>query len=234
MYPFIYTTGTGNQLPPPQLPQFPPGTLIKIVRTKEFPPKFPKTSIRSGMKIMMLGYIMTIEIAASKTNRIYFDNSTIRIETKNITDKAKVYAQFYKWWREQELRVCTELMEELYPIFAALGKAKPSIKIRWLKRALGNCSCRGVITIAVISLRSSRETLRYLMLHEMAHIIYPHHKKSFWDFVQAHMPDYKARQRRLNIDAHSAGSTWRLHKRKPAKLATTHSTQTTNTRQRYV
>lgn len=41
--------------------------------------------------------------------------------------------------------------------------------------------------------------LRYLILHELAHLIVPNHSEAFWKLVARHMPDYRT-QRKIAQD----------------------------------
>ncbi|WP_178140096.1 M48 family metallopeptidase, partial [uncultured Campylobacter sp.] len=39
--------------------------------------------------------------------------------------------------------------------------------------------------------------VRYVVLHELTHMLYPHHQKSFYDFIEKIMPDYKKQEQIL-------------------------------------
>lgn len=70
----------------------------------------------------------------------------------------------------------------------------PEIKIRKMKASWGICRPRqGVVTFNKKLLEAPRESIEYVVLHEFAHLVYPDHSKKFYDFIAAHMPDWKQR-----------------------------------------
>lgn len=48
--------------------------------------------------------------------------------------------------------------------------------------------------------------LRYLILHELAHLVVPDHSAAFWKVVGQHMPDYREQRRAAQAHFQRAGS----------------------------
>ncbi len=42
--------------------------------------------------------------------------------------------------------------------------------------------------------------IEYVILHEIAHFLYPFHNKAFYNFVSIHMPDWQERKKKLNLE----------------------------------
>lgn len=50
-----------------------------------------------------------------------------------------------------------------------------------------------------------RSCAEYVVLHELAHFLYPNHSRSFYDFIAGYMPDWQERERLLKqIDREAA------------------------------
>ena len=63
----------------------------------------------------------------------------------------------------------------------------------------GSCNSRkGYINLSLNLIEKAPDLVEYVVLHELAHLIYPHHQKSFYDFIAKLMPDFKAREKQLN------------------------------------
>jgi predicted metal-dependent hydrolase len=67
-----------------------------------------------------------------------------------------------------------------------------SQKTRW-----GSCSRNGTISLNDQLLFVPRETVEYLMIHELCHTRHLNHSKRFWALVARHCPDYRQHERML-------------------------------------
>lgn len=98
--------------------------------------------------------------------------------------------------------VCMERLkaavERMYPLAAALGVARPQLRVRNMKSQWGNCHYRqGYITLNT-ALASCPEQLQdYVALHELVHFLHPDHGAGFYAVMDALMPDWKQRRRVL-------------------------------------
>lgn len=73
------------------------------------------------------------------------------------------------------------------------------VVIRKMTTRWGSCNSRkGYINLSLNLIEKAPELVEYVVLHELTHLIYPHHQKSFYDFIAKLMPDFKTREQRLN------------------------------------
>lgn len=73
------------------------------------------------------------------------------------------------------------------------------VVVRKMTTRWGSCNSRkGYINLSLNLIEKALELVEYVVLHELAHLIYPHHQKSFYDFIAALMPDFRSREKRLN------------------------------------
>ncbi len=68
----------------------------------------------------------------------------------------------------------------------------PGLKIRKMKSRWGVCH-RGKkrITLNLDLMRFEQPAIQYVIIHELAHFIYPNHSPNFWSLVQENCPDYQ-------------------------------------------
>lgn len=66
-----------------------------------------------------------------------------------------------------------------------------AIKFRKTKRQWGSCSQKNIISFNTMAAKLPLNVIHYLVVHELAHIRHKHHKRSFWELVAHHLPDYK-------------------------------------------
>ncbi|MCI6153080.1 M48 family metallopeptidase [Fusobacterium perfoetens] len=94
-----------------------------------------------------------------------------------------------------------DLMIELtMTIGEKIGYTPIKIKFRDMKTRWGSCnSMKKSITYNHQLYKKSIYFIEYVVLHELAHIPYPHHQKTFWEFIEKIMPDWKERKKLGNI-----------------------------------
>ena len=72
------------------------------------------------------------------------------------------------------------------------------LTIRDMKTRWGSCNFKkGYINLALNLVEKSPELIEYVVLHELTHLIFPHHQKSFYDYIANLMPDFRDREKRL-------------------------------------
>ena len=104
-----------------------------------------------------------------------------------------------KMKQEAEEKIETEDIERLqkivekniYKYANILGKRPNKVRIRELKYAWGSCSINKNISINLKLAKKSEKAIEYVVLHEMCHLIYMNHSKSFWNLVEKNMPNFK-------------------------------------------
>jgi hypothetical protein len=82
---------------------------------------------------------------------------------------------------------------------AALGVKAAGLKVRAMRSRWGNCNTRsGVITLSLALAERPLESLDYILVHELAHLIVRSHGPRFKAIVERHVPDWKRRRKALN------------------------------------
>lgn len=79
-----------------------------------------------------------------------------------------------------------------------LGVAPQKVRIKKIKYAWGSCSSKKNITINMCLAKKDEKIIKYVVLHEMCHLIYMNHSKDFWNLVHKHMPKYKEYKNKLH------------------------------------
>lgn len=81
----------------------------------------------------------------------------------------------------------------------AVNRKINRVVVRKMTTRWGSCNSRkGYINLSLNLIEKAPELVEYVVLHELTHLIYPHHQKSFYSFIAALMPDFRSREKRLN------------------------------------
>ena len=80
---------------------------------------------------------------------------------------------------------------------AMMGLCPTGVKITTAQKRYGSCSAKNSLCFSCYLMRSPDEAIDAVVVHELAHIRYKNHGKSFYALIEQYMPDYKARKKLL-------------------------------------
>lgn len=87
------------------------------------------------------------------------------------------------------------LKERLLPMVvhwaSVVGVPVPPLTIRDTNSRWGSCSSKGRLSFSLRSQILSDQQLSYLVLHEIAHLVYFNHSSKFHDLVEHHIPGHR-------------------------------------------
>ncbi len=140
----------------------------------------------NGQKIPIFGKELIINIdfdSSHKRTSINLCDKYINVYT-NKDDPSNRIARFLKEHAKQGL---TKLAKE--KAFAS-GKIIKSIQLRDTKSRWGSCSNDGRINFSWRLIFAPYEAMDYVVAHEVAHLTYMNHSKSFWKLCEDLSCDY--------------------------------------------
>lgn len=119
--------------------------------------------------------------------KIYAPNKVSQVELNNAIDK------FYT--QKAQIKITTLVKKysdimQLYPEYVGFRKSKT----KW-----ASCSERNRITFNPELMKLSTSLIEYIIVHELAHIVYKNHSKYFWRLVKKYMNDYPKKEQMLKI-----------------------------------
>ena len=96
-----------------------------------------------------------------------------------------------KWLLKQAKVIFQEELDKIYNIFPT-SIPYPSLTIRSMKTRWGVCNVRTKrVTLNLELIKKDIKYLDYVIAHELSHLVYPDHSKSFWNLVEKVIPNYK-------------------------------------------
>lgn len=77
-------------------------------------------------------------------------------------------------------------------------RLKPqAVKINGAKTRWGSCSSKGSLNFSWYLVMAEEDTVRYVVVHELAHLIEMNHSRNFWKIVEQVLPDYQQEKEKL-------------------------------------
>lgn len=82
-----------------------------------------------------------------------------------------------------------------------MGVQYVEVKITNALGKFGSCTHNNRLFFSFMLVFAPKVLIDYVIIHELAHIRYKNHSKAFWDFVQAHCPEFKLKRATLRHQA---------------------------------
>ena len=173
----------------------------KIMENPERFKPYPQKEYNDGdlLKIGDEEYTFKIEFKDKKTSSALLNGNTIQLVISDNLSK-----------EEQNNHISTLIsrcigskrLPKLQVKIHELNKKHFNQKInkiffKYNKSNWGSCSSAGNINISTRLLFAPDEVLKYVCIHELAHLLESNHSKKFWTLVEKAMPEYKEKKQWL-------------------------------------
>ena len=151
-----------------------------------------------GKQVSVLGHSFILAIREGKREGIVLEAPYLYLTVKPEGSEDRKEAIWQAWQKKLAKEVLEERMSQMGRIVAPYGIVCREMSIRRMTSRWGSCQpAKGKITLNIRLVEAPVEAIDYVVLHELAHMKYPHHQKSFYDFIARFMPDWKERKELL-------------------------------------
>jgi len=89
------------------------------------------------------------------------------------------------------------ILAEIEEICVKMGLKPNKISFRKTKRRWGSCNSKNELSFAISIAQLPLECIRYIIVHELSHILHKNHKKVFYQTVERYIPNYKILEKSL-------------------------------------
>lgn len=128
------------------------------------------------------------DIVYNNTQEVLIKNSKIYINSKK---------DLTNWLNNKTKEILEERLKYNYNGFEE-NIPYPKLIIKKLKSSWGICNYnKKTITLNKNLIRNKLECIDYIIVHELCHLVYPNHSKSFWNLVNKYIPNYKKIKKQL-------------------------------------
>ena len=165
----------------------------------------------SGSGVLNLNSL-NLDAGAAEDGKSKFDGEFSAIKFKSQSSEAKfdsadgrkfdgeIYAASLAALENYKKNFAKRIYGHFIAKFAPAVNQKISrVGVRKMATRWGSCNSRkGYINLSLNLIEKAPELVEYVVLHELTHLIYPHHQKSFYDFIAGLIPDFRSREKWLN------------------------------------
>ena len=160
----------------------------KLVSQAEKHKLFPK--LKLGERLYWQGRPLPIVYQVGKTLKLMVqDQCFVVLAPKEPTQK-QMMTLFSEYFKQQaKTYLVNETLKQAQRMH--LAHKLDSITFRRTKSKWGHCTSKGVIQYNWLIMGAPESVIQYLVIHEVAHLKYPHHQPKFWALVEKYCKDYK-------------------------------------------
>jgi predicted metal-dependent hydrolase len=149
----------------------------------------------SGATLLFRGEALTLDVYPAREKSIAVDLFHFRVLHPAAYDERQVARHVESWLREEALRLLAPLVSELA---VRVAGAPVPVRISNARGAWGSCTHARVIRLNWRLIQLPDALARYVVAHEVAHLVEMNHSPRFWTAVEALYPGYKAARRALD------------------------------------
>ena len=152
--------------------------------------------IITGSRLFYMGKSYYIELLKEDrmNYEIEFIHSKFIIKTppnaeqKNLNE---IIEEFYKQKAQEKITQLVNKYSDIMKLFPVKLYFKSS-KTKW-----ASCSASNKISFNPEVMKLSSSLIKYVVIHELAHIQYKNHSRDFWNLVKKNMSDYQKKEEML-------------------------------------
>ncbi len=162
----------------------------------QFEPRTPERQFVGGESHLYLGKQYRLKIRPSATDEVLLKRGFFHIQA--VDDKPEHIAMLLEAWYWSKAEVYfAQLFAECWQLFQEKGVGKPALKIRKMKTLWGSFSVKRGITLNLELIKTPRECIEYVVIHELCHLFHLNHGPEFYNLLEQFLPDWTKRKHRL-------------------------------------
>ena len=152
-----------------------------------FHPKTPGRKFVSGETHLYMGRQYRLKIIIDDNESVKLKGRFIEVRTTN-KSKAKQFVN--KWYLQNAKTKFHFIAHELICSFKKYKVEPSSLVLRDMPTRWGSCTPKGKLILNPELIKAPKGCIEYVIIHELCHLIYPHHTRKFFELQTKEMPDW--------------------------------------------
>lgn len=174
----------------------------KVALVKQLPSPLPDHTYVTGDFFLVLGeeHSLQVEYNNARVTNCSRNGTTLIVKTRKGAGEVAIRKAIETWYAKFGKELYKNLvMQWISKIEASPKLELTTVEITSYPKRWGSCSQKGELRFALRSLMLPLPIVDYLALHEVAHLYYFNHGPEFKLFLDTYMPDWRERQKTMNM-----------------------------------
>ena len=138
-------------------------------------------------EVLLFGEIHSIDMPQASNLRVKLE----KLKSNAIKNVIKCYNSFYKDYSSAYIVPRVEYFSKIMQL------DYNEIKFRKMKSRWGSCSSKKILTFNTELIKTKKELIDYVIVHELAHLKHMNHSKKFHLLVENYLPNSKEHRKEL-------------------------------------
>lgn len=174
-----------------------PWILRQLDFFNSFQPLTPPRKYFTGETHLYLGRQYRLKIIKKRKQDVKLKNGHFYVYTSDKDNKAKVKQQLDEWYRIHAVYKFTQYLTELLKDFEEYHFKVSDFRLKKMTKRWGSCNKNGHIILNTELIKAPKGCIDYVLIHELCHLKYANHSKSFYSLQKKLMPNWLAWKDRL-------------------------------------
>lgn len=166
---------------------------------KQFNPKTPERCYVSGETHLYLGRQYRLKVETGVIHSVKLSRGIIWVVSKNDVDQNAVKTSLNKWYSDKAKEELGESLDRCWQKFSRFGFKKPNLSIRRMSKRWGSLSRSGTMTLNSDLVKTSKNCIDYVVMHELCHLRYHDHSPEFYNLLESVSPNWEKVKHKLEL-----------------------------------
>ncbi|MEY2891992.1 MAG: hypothetical protein RJA98_1900 [Pseudomonadota bacterium] len=168
---------------------------------RRFDPRTPARVWVAGESHLHLGRRYKLRLACQSTQCVEIRGADLVVTlAQDAGGKAAQVESLVARWRHRQAQAAfPPLLAQCHRHYRFQGLALPPLRIQRLSKRWGSLSAGGTMTLHSGLVQAPAACIRYVMLHELCHLLHPDHSASFFELLGEVCPGWEAHKQRLEV-----------------------------------
>ncbi len=156
-----------------------------------FHPLTPPRKYVSGETHLYLGKQYRLRLVQSEEESVKLYSGYITVQCKDKEDKRTIEKLLKKWYRDKAEMHFYILFKKRVSQMIPSKDSSTSLALKWMSKRWGICNSQSQVTLNIELIKAPKKCIEYVIVHELCHLSYLNHSKSFYNLLEKHFPNWK-------------------------------------------
>lgn len=152
------------------------------------------TRYTDGETIVYLGRQYRLKVESGLPQPTKLIGRYLQVQVRDRMNAPAVKGAIDSWFRQRAHEIFKRYLLKCLEVVSRHGVEEPVFVVRTMQRRWGSCSPKGRITLNSKLVQVPVHCIEYVIMHELCHLRYHNHSKSFYALLGRCMPDWKMRR----------------------------------------